>query len=479
VAQPWAGGTGAVAVVAATAVVAGLAKLACDVSRLGGLGAVLLLFSFAVAANASAVPADVLPRTGLAAAGSVVAWALAVVGRFVHPDRPQRIAVSTALRALADLLDAARTGKATGQRRHRATVVVLHAYHSLGLVPPAGKRLGDREGACARLMDMSWCLLIGSVGRSPDDLTVTPESLRQQALLLADRRRRVPELLPELAPPPAVAGAGPVRRVIRSTAEPAEADVQRASELMLGRRPGGSGRISVQVVPALRMTLGTGAAGGAALLLGLGHGYWAAISAAAVLHSVNIRTTAQRAAQRTLGTAVGLLIAVGVLAAHPGPAGLALVIVVLEFLLEFVVVRNYALGVVFVTPLALLLSDMAMSGSTGELVHDRGLASLLGISVGLVCALLVVDDHAAARVESALAACTQAAEQAERALAPHCGTPPPDIQVRLAAAVVELREADDAAAGELWPAGIDPAELAAAEQRGYLVLERLLHHRRD
>ncbi|MER6924512.1 hypothetical protein ABT314_37190, partial [Streptomyces spiralis] len=71
----------------------------------------------------------------------------------------------------------------------------------------------------------------------------------------------------------------------------------------------------------------------------------------------------------------------------------------------------------------------------------------------------------------------RASEHAERALAGTCGPPPPDIQVRLAEAVVELREADDAAAGELWPAGIDPAELAAAEQRGYRLLERLLHHR--
>jgi hypothetical protein len=96
--------------------------------------------------------------------------------------------------------------------------------------------------------------------------------------------------------------------------------------------------------------------------------------------------------------------------------------------------------------------------------------------VGLVRALLVVDDHAAVRVESALAACTQAVERAEEALAPHCGPPHPDAQVRLAQAVVELRDADDAAAGELWPAGIDPAELAAAEERSYLLLEQL--HRR-
>jgi hypothetical protein len=40
-------------------------------------------------------------------------------------------------------------------------------------------------------------------------------------------------------------------------------------------------------------------------------------------------------------------------------------------------------------------------------------------------------------------------------------------------AVVELREADDAAAGELYAADVDPGQLAAAEQRAYVLLERL------
>jgi uncharacterized membrane protein YccC len=156
---------------------------------------------------------------------------------------------------------------------------------------------------------------------------------------------------------------------------------------------------------------------------------------------------------------------------------LACVIVLLEFLLEYFVPRNYGLGVVFLTPLALLMSDLAAPAPAGELVADRVLGSVLGIVVGLVCALLVVHDHAALRVERALAACTQASDHAERSLAEASGPQLPDVQVQLVLAVVELRDADDAAAGELWPAGIDPAELAAAEQRAYLLLERLHHQR--
>ncbi|MEW5633383.1 FUSC family protein, partial [Streptomyces hydrogenans] len=51
------------------------------------------------------------------------------------------------------------------------------------------------------------------------------------------------------------------------------------------------------LVPALRTVLGTGLAGAVALGLGLGHGYWAALSAAAVLHSADVRTATRRAVQ--------------------------------------------------------------------------------------------------------------------------------------------------------------------------------------
>ncbi|MFJ3639965.1 FUSC family protein [Streptomyces sp. NPDC090108] len=470
-AHPWEGGAGAALVVAATAVVAGLAKLVCDATGLGGLGAVMLLFSFAVSANAQPQPGEVPVQTALAAAGAAVAWALAMTGRFVHPDRPQRLVVAAALRALADLLDTGSGG--AGRSRHRATGAVLQAYHSLGMTPPTGADTVDRGSTCVRLTDLSWTVLIDSTRYSTDD-TVLAGHLREQAALLTDRRLRFAPMLPDLAvlSPVTTTVPGPRKRGVRLA--PVDPAARRAWELVKGSRDSHAPR-TVLLVPALRMFLGTLVAGGIAVGLGIGHGYWAAISAAAVLHSVNVRTTTQRAVQRTLGTAVGLLIALAVLAAHPLPVVLAVVIVLLEFLLEYGVVRNYGLGVVFLTPLALLLSDLATPSPTETLLYDRGLASVLGIVVGLLCALLVVHDRAAVRVERALAACTEAIGWAEEALADPAHSPRAIVQVQLAVTTVELREADDAAAGELWPAGIDPAALAAAEQRAYLLLARLLY----
>jgi uncharacterized membrane protein YccC len=447
---------------------------------LSGLGAVLLLFSFAVAANGSPTTADVLPQTGLAAAGAAVAWVLGVSGWLLHPDRPQRFAVARALRELAGLLTG--PGGPSGdvrQARHRTTVAVLQAYHSLGLAPQTQANQAGRDGIFVRLTDLSWSLLINSARRPPADPAATAEQLLRQARVLTERRRRPPALLPglSLASPSAQDSEDAPMTPVAPATGPGQPVAWRATELLMGRRAGGPEHRAVLAVPALRMVLGTGIAGGLAVAGGLEHSYWASISAAAVLHSVNLRTTAQRAVQRTLGTVIGLLLALGVLATDPEPVALACLIVLLEFLLEYFVPRNYGLGVVFLTPLALLMSDLAAPAPAGELIADRVLGSVLGIVVGLVCALMLVHDHAALRVERALAACTQTSDHAERSLTEGSGPQLPEVQVQLALAVVELRAADDAAAGELWPAGIDPAELAAAEQRAYRLLERLHHQR--
>lgn len=182
----------------------------------------------------------------------------------MHPDRPRRLAVAAALRESAVLWE--------------ATAAVLQAYRTLGVMPPTEAERGGRGDTCLRLTDLAWALLIGSSRRAPDDPYGLARNLRRQADLLVSRRRRLPRMLPDLAVPSPTASS--------LTAE------ERATELVTGRGHGAAARTAVLLVPALRMLLGTGFAGAAALSLGLGHGYWAAISAAAVLHSVNVRTAA-------------------------------------------------------------------------------------------------------------------------------------------------------------------------------------------
>ncbi|WP_405550799.1 FUSC family protein [Streptomyces sp. NBC_01171] len=475
---PWNQGLAAVVGMAA---VAGIAKFGCDYAGLRGLGAVLILVAFAITAEGTPALADVLPHTALTALGAAIAW-LVCLPNSLQPQRLQRLALADALECFARALEAAGPIE-TSKARHQAIVAALRAHHALS-DPDDGdgvlgltRRAPGRPAAPGYSADYVWALLTTDTWRDAEG-EVVARHLREQARMLSDRRWHtllpLPEELLEPHPgdsapgrPATVTPAPPETRPPTPPAPPAHAERRPARPRGRRRR-----RAAAFLPTAVRTFVGTAAAGGIALFLGVGHSYWAAISAAAVLHSINVWSTMQRAVQRTLGTAIGLLLTSAVLVLHPGPVAIICLIIVFEFFLEYVVARNYGLGVVFLTPLALLLSELSSPVSASRLLHDRVIGSGIGISVGLVCALLLVHGRAAVRMREALHLCTVVSDQAEHALRSTAGRRRV-AQVQLAASAVELYEAKEAASGELRPTGVDPAAIAAAEHRAYDLLGRL------
>ncbi|MFJ6841243.1 FUSC family protein [Streptomyces griseoluteus] len=473
---PWNQGLAAVVGMAA---VAGLAKFGCDYAGLRGLGAVLILVAFAVTAEGTPALTDVLPHTALTALGAAIAW-LVCLPNSLQPQRLQRLALADALECFARALEAAGPIE-TSKARHQAVVAALRAYHALN--DPDGRdgvvgltrRAPGRPVPAGYSADYVWALLTTDTWRDAEG-EVVARHLREQARMLSDRRWHTLLPIPEELLEPHTGDSAPARPVPAPPApRPPAARPAPAGHAGGGRpRPRGRRRrrAAAFLPTAVRTFVGTAAAGGIALFLGVGHSYWAAISAAAVLHSVNVWSTMQRAVQRTLGTALGLLLTSAVLVLHPGPVAIVCLIIVFEFFLEYVVARNYGLGVVFLTPLALLLSELSSPVSASRLLHDRVIGSGIGISVGLVCALLLVHGRAAVRMREALHLCTVVSDQAEHAL--HSTAARRRVaQVQLAASTVELYEAKEAASGELRPTGVDPAAVAAAEHRAYDLLGRL------
>ncbi|MGW5046634.1 FUSC family protein [Streptomyces griseoluteus] len=475
---PWNQGLAAVVGMAA---VAGLAKFGCDYAGLRGLGAVLILVAFAVTAEGTPALTDVLPHTALTALGAAVAW-LVCLPNSLQPQRLQRLALADALECFARALEAAGPIE-TSKARHQPVVAALRAHHALDDSDDSDGVLGltrwppGHPAATGYSADYVWALLTTDTWRDAEG-EIVARHLRERARMLSDRRWRTLLPLPEELPEPPTGDSAPVRpaTVVPAPPETRPPTPPAPAAHADGARPRPRGRrrrrAAAFLPTAVRTFVGTAAAGGTALLLGVGHSYWAAISAAAVLHSVNVWSTMQRAVQRTLGTAIGLLLTSAVLVLHPGPVAIICLIIVFEFFLEYVVARNYGLGVVFLTPLALLLSELSSPVSASRLLHDRVIGSGIGISVGLVCALLLVHGRAAVRMREALHLCTVVFGQAEQALHSTAGRRRV-AQVQLAASAVELYEAKEAASGELRPTGVDPVAVAAAERRAYALLGRL------
>lgn len=139
-------------------------------------------------------------------------------------------------------------------------------------------------------------------------------------------------------------------------------------------------------VQAVRYLIGVAIAGLLATAFGLGHSYWAMVSAAVVMMGADRWGRLLRGAHRVIGTFAGLLIFWLLSFLNLVPWQAVLLLVVLQFLAEFLIVRHYGLAMLFITPLALTMMALAPGASTEVLISDRGLEALLGAAVGMLVA---------------------------------------------------------------------------------------------
>jgi hypothetical protein len=119
---------------------------------------------------------------------------------------------------------------------------------------------------------------------------------------------------------------------------------------------------------------------------GLGHPYWAVIAVVSTLPAIRQRHTVVRAGQRVVGTIGGTVIAVGILLLEPSAWWIVVLAVVGQFFAEIFVARNYAVCLLFLTPLALAVSWLSLPEAPQLLALDRIAQTVLGavVSVGLL-----------------------------------------------------------------------------------------------
>ncbi|MGR6321261.1 FUSC family protein [Micromonospora soli] len=122
--------------------------------------------------------------------------------------------------------------------------------------------------------------------------------------------------------------------------------------------------------------------GGAVTAVGIGHPYWAMVAAVAPLSAEGVTAQLVRAAHRILGTLFGLLTSAALLAPHLSPYATVLVVAVLQIVTELLVGRNYGLALLFITPMALLMGQLAVTRPAGQLLFDRGVETVIGAGIG-------------------------------------------------------------------------------------------------
>ena len=121
-----------------------------------------------------------------------------------------------------------------------------------------------------------------------------------------------------------------------------------------------------------------------AQILDMPRPYWVPVSCIAVLQGINFRAVWSKQLHRITGTALGVVLAWGLLSLHMNVWYMCLTMMTLSTLIEFVVVRHYAFAVVFITPLTIFLAEAGNPGMVNEVIAARLWDTLLGSAMGLL-----------------------------------------------------------------------------------------------
>ncbi|GHB28735.1 FUSC family protein [Streptomyces viridiviolaceus] len=437
----------AVVLVTVGALLAAVQKALCDATRIGPPGNVILTFVSSAALFTPQTLGQIPGHLALAAAAGAFAWLVGMAPALVRPHGPERRATAQALHAAAAYADTRGTGDGHARTRAAGYAAVQAAWQTLLSLPACGARAATRQ-ALERLVVRAEVALAAPADSDPERLRAWARALR---------------------------GTGTVPRAgdPHTDATGAVADELLGVDAELDARPAPLWRRLGPLTPiAVRTALGCALAGYASLALGIGRPYWALVTAAA-LYQANLTLTWSRTVQRVVGNLAGVLLFAAIAPlAHLGQAALVLFCLAFNFGAEALITRNYWLGSVCVTPMALLITEFAGYQESGELITERVVDTLVGALVGFLAAVAVTNRRAGDRVEQAVTAADRARERAARLLAEPEPAPGALEAARrgLAAALADLRATADAAAGEWWQRALPQERVVLAEQSGHRTL---------
>nr|WP_133741006.1 FUSC family protein [Actinorugispora endophytica] len=481
---------------AAIGLVAGVATWACQSLRVDPPGP---FFFVLVCAITTIVPSGIgaVPQhAGVAAIGAGIGWLVSMSGALFRARNPENRAVAAAFRQLGALLRAIGTPR-LDHVQHQASLAVSTAWRIMLQAQTRGYRDTARAARLRALL--RW---VSDIHLTATEVALSrSEPLPGAAADFADELARAVGR-PDLAPSPdaldeARKGLRPrsfesrlyshLARAAQSARKREHEEEGRGAGLHDRRTPpvldalrSGLSRESLTRPTALRMGITVTAAGMLAILLGFDRFYWVSITAASVLQGGNVVLTANRSAQRALGTAIGVVIGAGILTLDPP---LAVVIVgasLLQGLAQMVIARNFFYASIALTPMALMVAYTAAPYPVDQLVQARLVDTVVGSFVGVLGALLLWRSASAARLPQTIATALETSRSVMvEALDPDVRiTPERRYRLRrdLRRDLVSLRGVYDSAVGDvpraehtrpLWPVVI------ATQRTGYLALSAL------
>ncbi len=418
---------------------AAIIKVAHDASNVGMPPAVIPIFLVTALTFTPQTWQDLPLHIALVAGAGAISWCVSLAPGLVRRDGPERRAVATAMRATIPVgMDpqdpAARDALAAAITAARRTL--------------AFARGADRSALEAHIVACERILVDPSLS--------SPENARANAQQILRARTAIP------APPLTDAERAEIRGTRLAHAAPRTFSARHP--ILAAFRP-----TSPSAPFFWRALIGCLASALTSWALGGDRPFWA-ITAAGVIVQPNLLLTWRKAPPRALGALVGVwLFALIAPVAHIDLLIAAVMILALNTLTEMFIARNYFISQVFITPLALLMSQFGGPLPSSELILERSVDTVLGVVAGLLAAFVIRNGHLRRHAKAAVVRLEQASRIPDDLDADGARRTRSEIIAALAAVAAAVRTADN----EWWTHRVDETRVIAAQKRAHEALDRL------
>jgi len=377
--------------------------------RIAGPSAIFFVLVFSMTSGMPVEPEQALFRAGLVFLGGCLSWFIAMFGYFFDPHGPEKGVMIRALIELASFLDSVGTER-FNESRHRVMSVLNEADETLasGYISWKQTDFFKRLYVLNSSAHTIFTYILENYSEHPAKLS--PElghSLRKMTLSLDAKRKGHFTDQKILQPDVMDDQTAYLFKVIYDADAIFNEPASKVNKVVEISKPstktalgGAFDKNSIIFITAIRFGIVTAIAAIVAFQLGIARSYWVPLSCVAVMSGFSIVATFHRAIQRGLGTLLGILIASVILSYHPSGYLIALLVLLLTFITELFIVKNYGLAALFFTPNALLMAESTSLGNFHftYFASARIIDVLFGSIIGLLGVWLVGRRSASSRL---------------------------------------------------------------------------------
>ncbi|MDF9763181.1 putative membrane protein YccC [Peribacillus simplex] len=331
--------------------------------KITGPSAVFFVLSFALATGMPVDQSLAPLRGGLVLMGGTLSWIICMLGWFFNPHGPESLAVEKVYRELGAFFDSMGTEKYNKARQ--GTVLAMKQAEDTLLAGFSNRRSPDELKRLFLLNEHANAIFLEVLEISLNKNIVLPpelgQSVRALAGSIASKTKNEKKIL---QPDQMTEEVEELFMKIYNADAIMNEPVQKIDQAATISKPslktiflGAFDKNSIVFLSSVRYGTILTIAAIIAYSADFNRSYWIPLSCAAVMSGSTIIATFHRAVQRTFGTVIGLLIASLILAAVHNEFIIVLIILLLTFITELFIVRNYGLAAMFFTPSALIMAE--------------------------------------------------------------------------------------------------------------------------